>query len=123
MTPQPEEEEKRSTVASPVGLNTARVRKLGEPGPFEDSFTKAQEIQASSNRKEPRRNVTLGEVDKTAQNIINSLSEEGSYVSLEVVKAKLCMEFGKSSIKALGFGRDVDIPALQELIKLQAKVS
>lgn len=63
------------------------------------------------------------EVNKAAEEIITSLSEEGRFVGLEEVKARLCKDFGKSSLIEMGFKTDKDIPALKNLIEMQAKVS
>lgn len=114
--------EKRNTPFSPPDLKGARIREVGTPGPLENSVIQAQMVSNSPKAK-PARNVSFNEVNRAAEDIITSLSEEGNFVSLEVVKARLCKEFGKSSLTAMGFKRDKDIPALNELIQMQAKVS
>lgn len=114
--------EKRNSPFSPPDLKGARIREVGTPGPLENSVIRAQMISNSPKAK-PARNVSFNEVNRAAEDIIASLSEEGHFVSLEVVKARLCKEFGKSSLTAMGFKRDKDIPALNELIQMQAKVS
>ena len=104
----------------------ARIREVGTPGPLEKSIVHAQrELVSSSSSAKVKsvRNVSFDEVNRAAKDIITSMSEEGHFVSLEVVKAKLCKEFGKSSLTAMGFKRDKDIPALNELNQMQAKVS
>ena len=109
---------------SPPDLKAARIREVGTPGPFERSINLAQHEMVSNSRKAKAvRNLSLHEVNRAAEDIINSLSEEGHFVCLEVVKARLCKEFGKSSLTAMGFKRDKDIPALDDLIKMQARVS
>ena len=104
-------------------LNPSRVRKVGTPGPFEKSINHAQQITGTITPKTSRTDCSLQEVNKAAEDIINSLSEEGKFVSLEEVKARLCKEFGKANFRAFGFRKDNAIPALHELIQLQAKVS
>lgn len=115
---------KRNVLFSPPDLKDARVREVGTPGPLENSIIHAQrEMVSISTKAKPTRNVSFHEVNRVAEDIITSLSEEGHFVSLEVVKARLCKEFGKASLTAMGFKRDKDIPALNELIQMQAKVS
>lgn len=116
--------EKRNSPFSPPDLKDApkRIREVGTPGPLENSVIHAQMVSNSPKAK-PARNVSFNEVNRAAEDIIASLSEEGHFVSLEVVKARLCKEFGKSSLTAMGFKRDKDVPALNELIQMQAKVS
>ena len=105
-------------------LNPSRVRKVGTPGPFEKSINQAQEITGTITPKTSAgTDCSLQEVNKAAEDIITSLSEKGKFVSLEEVKARLCKEFGKSNFRAFGFRKDNAIPALHELIQLQAKVS
>ncbi|XP_078347983.1 uncharacterized protein LOC144633073 isoform X2 [Oculina patagonica] len=113
-----------SVSSSPVELKDARVRQVGTPGPLENSinFAYRQMVSVTPNAKSTR-NISFQEVNRAAEEIITSMAEEGRFVSLEVVKAKLCKEFGKLSLSALGFRRDKDIPALNDLIQLQAKVS
>lgn len=109
---------------SPAELKDARVRQVGTPGPLEKSIDNAyREMVSVTPNAKSRRNISLQEVNRAAEEIIASLSEEGRFVSLEMVKAKLCKEFGKSSLSAMGFRRDKDIPALNDLIQMQAKVS
>ena len=103
-------------------LNSSRVREVGTPGPFEKSIDHAQQIM-DRNTPKTSRNCSLQEVNRAAEDIISSLSEKGKFVSLEEVKARLCKEFGKTNFSAFGFRRDTAIPALHDLIKLQAKVS
>lgn len=115
---------KRNVLSSPPDLKDARVREVGTPGPLENSIIDAQrEMVSISTKAKPTRNVSLHEVNRVAEDIITSLSEERRFVSLEIVKARLCKEFGKASLTAMGFKRDKDIPALNELIQMQAKVS
>jgi len=115
---------KGHSLFSPSHLKNARIREVGTPGPLENSIIHAQHEMASNSPKaKAARNGSLREVNKAAEDIITSLSEEGYFVCLEVVKARLCKEFGKPSLTAMGFKRDKDIPALDELIKMQAKVS
>ena len=103
-------------------LNPSRIREVGTPGPFEKSIDHAQQIMDRSTPKTST-NCSLQEVNRAAEDIITSLSEKGKFVSLEEVKARLCKEFGKTNFSAFGFRRDAAIPALHDLIKLQAKVS
>ncbi len=114
----------RNVFSSPAELKDARVRQVGTPGPLENSinFAYREMVSVTPNAK-PSRNISFQEVNRAAEEIITSMAEEGRFVSLEVVKAKLCKEFGKLSLSALGFRRDKDIPALNDLIQLQAKVS
>ena len=112
---------KRTPVFSSPPLIDARVREVGQPGPFEKSIDHAQHIMSTGKAK-TRRTCSLQEVNKVAEDIISSLSEEGQFVSLEVVKAKICKEFGKLSFHEFNFKRDNAIPALHDLIQLQAKV-
>ena len=112
----------KTPIFSSPELKDGRARKIGTPGLFEKSINHAQQIMSTVKAK-PTKNVSIVEVNRAAEGIITSLSEDGQCVSLEVVKAKLCKEFGKSSLSALGFKRDKDIPALHDLIQLQAKVS
>lgn len=115
---------KGNVSSSPAELKDARVREVGTPGPLEKSINHAHREMASVTPKtKSARNISFQEVNRAAEEIITSLSEEGCFVSLEVVKAKLCREFGKPSLSAMGFKRDKDIPALNDLIQLQAKVS
>lgn len=115
---------KKSSLFSPPDLKDARIREVGTPGPLENSISHAQhEMVSNSPKAKSARNVSLQEVNRAAEDIIASLSEEGRFVCLEVVKTRLCKEFGKSSLTAMGFKRDTDIPALKELIQMQAKVS
>ena len=107
---------------SPPDLKDARIREVGTPGPLQNSINRAQMVSNSPKAK-PARNVSLHEVNRAAEEIITSLSEEGRFVCLEDVKARLCKEFGKTSLTTMGFKRDKDIPALNELIRMQAKVS
>lgn len=113
---------KKKTVHSTPELKDACVRKIG-PGPFEKSFEHAQQLLSTVKPKPATKHLSLVEVNTAVENIITSLSEDGKFVSLELVKAKLCKHFGKESISALGFRRDKDIPALNDLIQLQNKVS
>lgn len=113
---------KRTPVQSSPELKAARVREIGTPGPFEKSFHNAQQIMSTVKTK-PSKQVTLLEVNRAAEEIITSMSEEGEFVSLEKVKAKVCKRFGRLSFNALGFKRDKDIPALHDLTQLQNKVS
>ena len=103
-------------------LNSSRVREVGTPGPFEKSIDRTQKIMGTNSPKTSK-NCSFSEVNRAAEDIITSLSENGKFVSLEEVKARLCKEFGKSNFRAFGFGRDNAIPALHDLIQLQAKVS
>ena len=115
---------KKSSLFSPPDLKDARIREVGTPGPLENSISHAQhEMVSNSPKAKSARNVSLQEVNRAAEDIIASLSEEGRFVCLEVVKTRLCKGFGKSSLTAMGFKRDTDIPALKELIQMQAKVS
>ena len=117
---------KRSALFSSPDLKGARIREVGNPGPLENSIIDAQrqcEMVSNSPKAKSARNVSLNEVNRAAEDIITSLSEEGHFVCLEVVKTRLCKEFGKSDLTAMGFKRDKDIPALNELIQMQAKVS
>ena len=115
---------RRNVFSSPAELKDARVREIGTPGPFEKSINQAQhEMGTITGKTRPARNASFQEVNRAAENIITSMSEEGRFVCLEVVKARLCKEFGRSSLGALGFKRDKDIPALNDLNLLQAKVS
>lgn len=115
---------KGSSLFSPPDLKDARIREVGTPGPLENSISHAQhEMVSNSPKAKSARNVSLQEVNRAAEDIIASLSEEGRFVCLEVVKTRLCKGFGKSSLTAMGFKRDTDIPALKELIQMQAKVS
>lgn len=116
---------RRNVFSSPAELKDARVREIGTPGPFEKSINQAQhEMGTITGKTRPVRNVSFQEVNRAAENIITSMSEEGRFVCLEVVKARLCKEFGRSCLGAMGFKRDYkDIPALNELSLLQAKVS
>ena len=115
---------KRNVLFSPPELEEARIREVGLPGPFEKSISNAQrEMKTITGKEKSVRNASFHEVNKAAEKIITSLSEEGRFVCLEEVKAKLCKEFGRSSLSALGFKKDKDVPALNELIQLQAKVS
>ena len=117
---------KRSALFSSPDLKGARIREVGTPGPLENSIIDAQrqcEMVSNSPKAKSARNVSLSEVNRAAEDIITSLSEEGHFVCLEVVKARLCKKFGKSNLTAMGFKRDKDIPALNELIQMQAKVS
>lgn len=104
-------------------LNPSRVREVGTPGPFEKSINHAQQITGTITPKTSRTDCSLQEVNKAAEDIITSLSEKGKFVSLEEVKARLCKEFGKSNFRAFGFRKDNAVPALHDLIQLQAKVS
>ena len=112
-----------SALFSPPDLKDARIREVGTPGPLENSISHAQHEMSNSSKAKSARNVSLQEVNRAAEDIITSLSEEGRFVCLEVVKTRLCREFGKSSLTAMGFKRDTDIPALKELIQMQARVS
>ena len=117
---------KRSALFSSPDLKGARIREVGTPGPLENSIIHAQrqcEMVSNSPKAKSARNVSLNEVNRAAEDIITSLSEEGHFVCLEVVKTRLCKEFGKSNLTAMGFKRDKDVPALNELIQMQAKVS
>lgn len=115
---------KENALFSPPDLKDARIREVGTPGPLEKSIIHAQhEMVSNSPKAKSARNVSLHEVNSAAEDIITSMSEEGRFVSLELVKTRLCKEFGKSSLTAVGFKRDKDIPALNELIQMQAKVS
>ena len=114
---------RRSPVKSSPDLKDARVREIGIPGPFERSFDHAQQIMSTVEKTKPSKQVTLREVNRATEEIITSMSEEGEFVSLEKVKAKLCRQFGRPSLNALGFKRDKDIPALHDLTQLQNKVS
>ena len=113
---------KRSQVHSTPELRDFRAREIGTPGPFEKSIDHAQQMMSAVKTK-PTRNASILEVNRAVENIVTSLAEDGQYVSLEVVKAKLCKEFGKSNFNAFGFKRDRDIPALHDLIQLQNRVS
>lgn len=114
----------RNVSSSPAELKDARVREVGMPGPLEKSIDHAcKEMDSVTPKARSARNISFQEVNRVAEEIITSLAEEGRFVSLEMVKAKLCREFGKSSLSAVGFKRDKDIPALNELIQMQAKVS
>ena len=84
-------------------LNPSRVRKVGTPGPFENSINHTQQITGTITPKTSRTDCSLQEVNKAAEDIITSLSEKGKFVSLEEVKATLCKEFGKSNFRAFGF--------------------
>ena len=115
---------KRKALFSPPELKETRIREVGTPGPFEKSISHAHhEMNTITGKAKSVRNASFHEVNKAAEEIITSLSEEGRFVCLEEVKAKLCKEFGKSSFIAFGFKKDKDIPALKELIEMQAKVS
>lgn len=115
---------KNARVSSPPEYPShgGRLRKTGTPGPMEKSFEQSQEI-LSSVKTTTSKHISPVEVNRAAENIIASLSDGGEFVSLEKVKAKLCKQFGKSSVNALGFKKDKDIPALNDLIQLQNKVS
>lgn len=115
---------KNARVSSPPAYPShgGRLRKTGTPGPMEKSFEQSQEI-LSSVKTTTSKHIPRVEVNRAAENIIASLSDGGEFVSLEKVKAKLCKQFGKSSVNALGFKKDKDIPALNDLIQLQNKVS
>ena len=100
----------------------APARETGTLGPMEKSLEQAQRIMSSVNSRSFKQ-VSVGEINTAAGNIIASLSDMGEFVSLEKVKAKLCLQFGKFCWSEFGFKRDKDIPALDDLIKLQSKVS
>ena len=91
-------------------------------GPMEKSLEQAQRIMSTVNSRGYKQ-VSVGEINAAAGNIIASLSDIGEFVSLEKVKAKLCHQFGKFCWSEFGFKRDKDIPVLDDLIKLQSKVS
>ncbi|XP_068715873.1 uncharacterized protein [Montipora foliosa] len=120
----PSTAKKNARVSSPPEYPShgGRLRKTGTPGPMEKSFEQSQEI-LSSVKITTSKHIPPVEVNRAAENIIASLSDGGEFVSLEKVKAKLCKQFGKSSVNALGFKKDKDIPALNDLIQLQNKVS
>lgn len=103
----------------------ARIREAGTPGPFENSICNAHHVMntITGGAKSAVRNASSHEINKAAEEIISSLSEEGRFVGLEEVKARLCKDFGKLSLIEMGFRTDKDIPALKNLIELQAKVS
>lgn len=114
---------KKARVCSPENpSHGGRLREIGTPGPMENSFMQSQEI-LSKVKTSTSKHISPVEVNRAAENIIASLSDDGQFVSLEKVKAKLCKQFGKSSVNALGFKKDKDIPALNDLIQLQSKVS
>lgn len=102
--------------------HVVHARETGTLGPMEKSFEQAQRIMSTVNSRSSRQ-VSVGEINTAAGNIIASLSDMGEFVSLEKVKAKLCLQFGKFHWSGFGFKRDKDIPALDDLIKLQNKVS
>ena len=119
----PSTKKKNARVSSPPeSSHSGRLWKIGAPGPMEKSFEQSQEI-LSSVKTTTSKHISAVEVNRAAENIIASLSDGGEFVSLEKVKAKLCKQFGKSSVNALGFKKDKDIPALNDLIQLQNKVS
>ena len=103
----------------------ARIREAGTPGPFENSICNAHHVMntITGGAKSAVRNASSHEINKAAEEIISSLSEEGRFVGLEEVKARLCKDFGKLSLIEMGFRTDKDIPALKNLIEMQAKVS
>ena len=114
---------KKARVCSPENpSHGGRLRKIGTPGPMEKSFEQSQEM-LSKVKTSTSKHISPVEVNRAAENIIASLSDDGQFVSLEKVKAKLCVQFGKPSVNALGFKKDKDIPALNDLIQLQNKVS
>ena len=115
-------EKAQSKSANAVGLQEA-VSVAGEQGPFEKSFLQARQTSLSSSVKKKKNRPTPREVNNFVQITIESLSEEGYYVSKELVIAQLCREFGVHSTKELGFHRETDIPALLDLIQLQKKAS
>ena len=115
---------KRELLFSPPDHQETRLREVGTPGPFEKSISHAHDAMNSITSKgKSVRNATFREINKAAEEIIISLSEKGRFVGLEEVKAALCKEFGKTSLTALGFKKERDIPALKDLIEMQAKVS
>ncbi|XP_022793492.1 uncharacterized protein LOC111332406 isoform X4 [Stylophora pistillata] len=103
----------------------ARIREVGTPGPFENSICNAHNVMntITSSEKSAVGTVSSHKVNKGAEEIITSLSEEDRFVGLEEVKARLCRDFEKSSLSDLGFKSDKDIPALKNLIEMQAKVN
>ena len=107
----------------PPEYNETRIREVGTPGPFERSISYAHDKLNSITSKGKSVRNDFREVNKVAEEIITSLSEKGRFVGLEEVKAELYKEFGKTSLTALGFRKERDIPALKELIETQAKVS
>ena len=113
----------RQLLFSPPEHNETRIRAVGTPGPFEKSISHAHDVMNSISKGKSARNASFHEVNKAAEEIITSLSEKGHFVGLEEVKARLCKEFGRTSITALGFRNEREIPALKELIEMQAKVS
>lgn len=113
---------RRALVHSSPQLKASRVREVGTPDPFGKSIDHALQIMSTSTPK-TRENCSLQDVNRAAEDIITSLSENGKFVSLEVVKARLCQQFGKTNFSAFGFRRDHAVPALHDLIQLQAKVS
>ena len=113
----------RELLFSPPEYNETRIREVGTPRPFERSIGYAHDKLNSITSKGKSVRNDFREVNKVAEEIITSLSEKGRFVGLEEVKAELCKEFGKTSLTALGFRKERDIPALKELIEMQAKVS
>lgn len=94
-------------------------------GPFEESFDAAQDLQTvitTRNRKPCR--ITRDELRKLAQQCICDISQAGNHVSIQLVEAKMCRTIGVRDLIEVGCrNAETDIPELQELKRLHAKVS
>lgn len=100
------------------------LRKPGEAGPFEQAFHDSQKqlcMPALQGAKPKRPNMLqLNEATKT---IISHIAQSGNCVLAEEVKRRLCHEFRVENLNVLGIRKpEKDIIALNDLIKLQAKV-
>ena len=92
-------------------------------GPFEDSFDAALAQNAATSRQSVRLSVKPKEVNDLAKQVISESAEANHYVSLELVKAKMCQMMGVRSLKEVGFRNpDLEVPELKELQRLHSKV-
>lgn len=93
-------------------------------GPFEESFDKARhlEVSRSTAKKRPSR-LTLQQLNTLAQQTIRDISQNGEYVSIQLVQATMCQRIGVRDLIEIGYKYpQKDIPELQELQRLHAKV-
>lgn len=99
---------------------------MHSPSPFEDSFNTTQSLKSLASHRLSRSTYmyrTPHEVNELAKQIIIKCAEDEHYVSLEVVKAKICEVIGVRDLKELGYRNpDTDIPELKDLQRLHSKV-
>ena len=106
--------------------NKAKIIKerdtLVRRGPLEESFHAAQNGHIKTTAT-TRKKMSPKDVNDLAKQMIEEIADEGRYVSLELVKAKMCKAIGLQNLKLMGYRNpDIDIPELKELQRLHSKV-